>query len=84
MVERTDDRRDKEPEIPRLIGRFSYCSYAQNIFTVLFISYNGSGAMMCARNLTKDEATSLTSKLNETLNEFRRDMIEPHFIEGEE
>jgi len=79
-----DDRRDKEPEIPRLTGRFSYCSYAQNIFTVMFIAYAGSGSMMIARNLTKDEAIALTGKLNSELNSFRRDFIEPNFIEGEE
>jgi len=87
MVPPLDDRRDSrtsEPEIPRLTGRFSYCSYAQNIFTVMFIAYNGPGAMMCARNLTKDEAIELTSKLNEELNSFRREFIEPNFIEGEE
>jgi hypothetical protein len=79
-----DDRRDKEPEIARLIGRFSYCSYAANIFCTVFIAYSGPGSMLIARNLTKDEAIELTSKLNEQLNAFRRDFIEPNFIEREE
>jgi len=79
-----DRRDDRNQDTPRLTGRFSYCSYAANLYATMFLAYNGSGSIIISRNLTRDEAVELTSKLNETLNDFRREFIEPNYIEFEE
>lgn len=55
-----------QPE-PKVIGRFNYTSYKENLYNIVFTPFREATCMIIVRNLPRGEAIALKQELNAQL-----------------